>query len=172
MKNEAKFQISGRIVEVGSVKTFASGFTKRELIVETSSNDKWPSPVKVTLKKDDCAKGDALNVGDGVTIDGYIEGRRWDGPSGTAYFTDLSARSIMVAEKTAPAEGGDGLPTDWPSFLAFARELGLDEDAAKKRCADYKAANAITRRFTAAEWKAVAVDMSNSSEYELDDCPF
>lgn len=133
IKFEGKFQVSGRITKIGEEQTFSSGFTKRDIIVEASKNEQYPSPVKVTLKKDDCAKADTLNVGDGVSVEGYVEGRKWDGPKGEAFFVDLTVKSLMVTDKAAPA----AKPTEaknWKELLALGKAYGEDEEAVKGRC--------------------------------------
>ena len=79
MDYKCKFQVSGKVLEIGEVQEFASGFTKRNIIVEASKDaDKYPNPIQLTLKKDDCSKADSLSVGDGVDCEGFVEGRRWE----------------------------------------------------------------------------------------------
>ena len=100
------YEYKGVVEEVGETKSFgANGFTKRELVVgnDVDSTNKYPNPVLFTFKKDNCA----------------LDGRRWDGPNGVRYFTDLTGWKIDVlnADGTAtepvpqPAEAPD-VPAD------------------------------------------------------------
>jgi hypothetical protein len=102
------FDYTGVVEEVGQTQSFgASGFTKRELIVgnDVDSNSKYPNPVKFTFKKDNCSLVDGIVKGQRVKIHFAIDGRRWDGPKGVAYFVDLTALKIEVLN-------GDGTSTE------------------------------------------------------------
>ena len=88
----------------------------------------------VTLTEDDetnmitCSLVDAVKQGDRVKVQFTIDGRRWDGPNGTRYFTDLTGWKIDVlnADGTAteavpvpppaeaPADVDAGDPDDLP----------------------------------------------------------
>ena len=124
------YEYKGVVEEVGETKSFGSnGFTKRELVVgnDVDSPNKYPNPVLFTFKKDNCALLDPVKKGDRVNIRFSIDGRRWDGPNGVRYFTDLTGWKIDVlnADGTSaeplpqpaevpeiPAESGD--PDDLP----------------------------------------------------------
>lgn len=91
------YEYRGIVEIIGETKSFGStGFTKRELILgnppDVPSN--YPNPVLFTFKKDRCGLLDAVKVGDLVKIQFTIDGRRWDGPNGTRYFTDLTGWKI------------------------------------------------------------------------------
>ena len=93
------YEYKGVVEEIGETKSFgASGFTKRELIVgnDVDSTNKYPNPVLFTFKKDNCALLNAVKKGDRVNIRFSIDGRRWDGPNGVRYFTDLTGWKIEV----------------------------------------------------------------------------
>ena len=189
MEKRATFIVSGAVVAIGELHTFASGFEKREVIVETSKNEAYPSPVTVTFKKAHVKDVETLNVGDGVTIDGFVEGRKWDPQDGRAvkYFVDLSATAVMVTEK-APAQADAETPvvkpddptsvTDWKTLLAFGVANGEDEAKVKARCQAYKTAKKLTAKFTVADWQAVAAEIvqtsaqAQASDPDLDDMPF
>ena len=125
------YEYKGVVEEVGETKSFgANGFTKRELVVgnDVDSTNKYPNPVLFTFKKDNCALLNAVKKGDRVNIRFSIDGRRWDGPNGVRYFTDLTGWKIAVlnADGTAteavpvpqpaeaPAEVDAGDPDDLP----------------------------------------------------------
>jgi hypothetical protein len=125
------YDYTGVVEVIGETKAFgANGFTKRELVVgnDVDSPNKYPNPVLFTFKKERCSLVDAVKQGDRVKIQFTIDGRRWDGPNGTRYFTDLTGWKIDVlnADGTAtepvpvpqpaeaPADVDAGDPDDLP----------------------------------------------------------
>lgn len=111
----------GIVRMVGETKTMgANGFTKRELIVETADNPKYPQVIAFECTKDRCALLDAVNIGDAVTVEFDLRGREWRSPSGdTKYFNTLTVWKLEVTQKAAPrpdaiVAGGDGAQDDIP----------------------------------------------------------
>ena len=90
------YDYQGVVEEVCPTQTFASGFTKRDVIVgnDVDSENRYPNPVKFSFKKTNCALLDTVAKGDRVKIHFAIDGRRWDGPRGTQYFVDLTGIKI------------------------------------------------------------------------------
>lgn len=153
MDYKCKFQVSGKVLEIGEMQEFASGFTKRNIIVEASKDaDKYPNPIQLTLKKDDCAKADSLSVGDGVDCEGFVEGRRWERDGNVRHFIDLSVKSIVVTDKAAKPTTAN----DWNGLLALGAAYGEDAEAVKAR------AKALGKPFKAmgeADWQKLAADI-------------
>ena len=125
------YDYTGVVEVIGETKACGSnGFTKRELVVgnDVDSPNKYPNPVLFTFKKERCSLVDAVKQGDRVKVQFTIDGRRWDGPNGTRYFTDLTGWKIDVlnADGTAtepvpvpqpaeaPADVDSGDPDDLP----------------------------------------------------------
>ena len=125
------YDYTGVVEVIGETKAFGTnGFTKRELVVgnDVDSQNKYPNPVLFTFKKERCSLVDAVKKGDRVKVQFTIDGRRWDGPNGTRYFTDLTGWKIDVlnADGTAtepvpvpqpaeaPADVDAGDPDDLP----------------------------------------------------------
>ncbi len=180
-KKSAKFTVSGRIIEIGEEQTFNSGFTKRDVIIETSNNEeKFSNPVKLTFKKDDCAKVESLNVGDECDFEGFVEGRKWDGPKGTSYFIDLSAKSVMVTAKAEKSEPKMEEVTDWDLLLKFGEAYGETKEAVTERCKKYAEANGKKfKTMDEADWKKLAamiaethVSHETPASADDDDMPF
>ena len=118
------FDYTGVVEEVGQTQSFGSnGFTKREVIVgnDIDSPSKYPNPVKFTFKKDNCSLLDSIAKGQRVKIRFAIDGCRWDGPKGVAYFVDLTALKIEVMN----ADGSSTEPVPSPA----EPEAGFDVDA-------------------------------------------
>ena len=63
-----------------------------------------------------------VNVGDAVKIQFTIDGRKWDGPNGVRYFTDLTGWKIEVL-------GGDGTSTEpVPEAPEVPADIPVGED--------------------------------------------
>ena len=178
MDYEVRFEISGKVLEVGETQAFgASGFTKRTIIMEGSRDaTKYSNPVPLTLKKDATALGDKVGVGDGIRATGYIEGRRWEAKDGSVrYFLDLSVKAIEVTEKAAKPTTAK----DWPELLALGKAYSESEDAVKARCKVY---GKPFRDMDAGDWAKLAAEIvmahsggdaaKASAEPDFDDMPF
>jgi single-stranded DNA-binding protein len=155
------YKIKGKVVSVGETKEFGSnGFRKREVVIDTTKNEAYPSPVPVTFKKDDCDRADTLNVGDVVSVEGFLEGRKWDGPNGVRYFVDVVAKSVMVEQKSATAANAEDPASvkDWDTLLAFAKAHGMaKKEDVQKVCKDYTTKHGIVyAKMTAKDWTALA----------------
>lgn len=112
------FDYTGVVEEVGEVQTFASGFTKRDLIVgnDLDSPSKYPNPVKFTFKKDNCALVDSVSKGQRVKVHFVIDGRRWEGPKGVQYFVDLTALKLDVLNSDGSSTEPVPAPAEPPDF--------------------------------------------------------
>ncbi len=116
------YDYMGVVEEVLPVQTFASGFTKRDLIVgnDIDSPSKYPNPVKFSFKKDNCSLLDSVSKGQRVKVHFVIDGRRWDGPKGTQYFVDLTALKIEVIKD----DGTSSEPLPTPAEPDGTEDLG------------------------------------------------
>ena len=109
------YDYTGVVELVGETKEFGTnGFTKRDLVVgnDVDSMNKYPNPVLFTFKKDRCALCDAVKKGDRVKVNFTIDGRRWDGPNGTRYFTDLTGWKIDVKSESVAAKMEELQPSE------------------------------------------------------------
>ena len=69
------YELTGKIRRIGELQTFASGFTKREVVVEQLGGERGPVPVPVVFTHDDVSLADALAVGAEIKVAFSIEGR-------------------------------------------------------------------------------------------------
>ena len=155
-----KVEIKGRVVKVGEIVTSASGFTRREVVIDTAAeNDKYPNPLPVTFKKERCADAVALAVGDEASVDVFLNGRRWDGgEKGERFFLDLSAASAPVVKKTATVEAGG--VHDWASFRAFGLAQGETEAQLVERGKAYGAKTGKkSADYVLADWTALTAEV-------------
>ncbi len=120
------FEYTGVVEEVLAVQTFASGFTKRDVIIgnDVDSPSKYPNPVKFSFKKDNCSLLDGVKKGQRAKVRFVVDGRRWDGPKGVQYFVDLTALKIEVLN----ADGSSTEPAPVPAEPDFPVDAGDIED--------------------------------------------
>ena len=87
------YEFTGKVKAVGEVQTFASGFTKRELVVEEEREGNWSNVVAFAFKKDNVAKLDGVKPGVRVKVGFAVDGREWTDPKTgkVRYFSDLTA---------------------------------------------------------------------------------
>ncbi len=71
-------QIIGKIHLIGQTETVGNnGFTKRQIVVETS--EQYPQKVVIDFVKDKCSILDSYKVGQEVTVDVNVRGSEYNG---------------------------------------------------------------------------------------------
>ena len=100
------YEFTGKVKTVGELQTFASGFTKRELVVEEEREGKWPNVVAFAFKKDNVVKLDGVKPGMRVKVGFAVDGREWTDPKTgkVRYFSDLTALRLDCLD------GAEGVP--------------------------------------------------------------
>ena len=174
--------ITGKVEEIGETLAIgASGFTKRDLIVETGY--KFPNPLKVTLKKDATALADDLNVGDIVRVEYALDGRKWDGPNGTRYFVDIvgmKVEKIKTAASTAvagAAQAANGTATCQQAVETWAKYHGDDKAAFAAFCKAQKPGKA-SKAYTPTDWGEIVAKIESEAagntgdQFTEDEMPF
>ena len=79
------YEVTGTLRVIGGIQTFPSGFTKREIIIETDG--KYPQLIKLELFKDQTELTNGLNPEDPVTASFNLRGNEHNGK----YYTNLQA---------------------------------------------------------------------------------
>ena len=87
------YEFTGKVKVVGELQTFASGFSKRDLVVEEERDGRWPNVVAFSFKKDNAALLDGMSPGARVKVGFAVDGREWTDPKTgkLRYFSDLTA---------------------------------------------------------------------------------
>ena len=110
-------EVVGKIKVVGELETFASGFTKKLLVVTT--DDQYPQNIGIEFMKDKVDLLSGYAVGQDVKVSINLGGREWINPQGEAkYFNSVTGWRIEKAEgapeaftpPTALGEQEDDLP--------------------------------------------------------------
>ena len=96
------YEFTGKVKVVGELQTFASGFTKRDLVVEEERDGRWPIVVAFAFKKDNAAKLDGIVPGLRVKVGFAVDGREWTDPKTgkVRYFSDLTALRLERLDET------------------------------------------------------------------------
>lgn len=87
--------VEGKIVEKYDTQNIKDSFRKREFVLEYAENPQYPEFVKFELIQSNCDQLDNLNVGDQVSVNFNLKGRKWTDPQGEVkYFNSLQAWRI------------------------------------------------------------------------------
>lgn len=92
------YEARGVVKEVGQERKFPSGFSKREIVVDTAERgSRFPNEIPFTAVKDKCALLDGFRVGDEVSVTFAVDGRSFEGDRGLRRFLDLKVLRIAKA---------------------------------------------------------------------------
>jgi hypothetical protein len=72
------YEITGIVHAIHETQKFASGFCKREFVVETS-DEKYPQQIKLEVVKDKCDLLDLYRDGDPITASFNLRGNEYNG---------------------------------------------------------------------------------------------
>lgn len=111
------FELEGTVKVINEVQSFASGFTKREFVVEVEDG-KFPQSIKFECIKEKTSLIDGYGIGDPVKVFFDIRGNEYNGK----YYVNLNAWKLEKPgasggrSHSAPpvAYGGDGPPLSEP----------------------------------------------------------
>ena len=102
-------ELTGTLEAKYDVKEFASGFKKREFVINTGGD--YPQTVKVEAHKKNIEKLEGISVGDQITCAININGRLYEGN----YYNNIVAWKIdLGAAKPAPTVAAEGNGDDLP----------------------------------------------------------
>ena len=104
------FEMEGTVKVINEVQSFASGFSKREFVVEVEEG-KFPQSIKFECLKEKTTMIDDYSVGDSVKVFFDIRGNEYNGK----YYVKLNAW------KLERAGGGGGGSTNLPLEVRCAR---------------------------------------------------
>ena len=101
-RNDEMYEFTGKVKAVGELQTFASGFSKRDLIVEEERVGNWPNVVAFSFKKEKASMLDGMVPGVRVKVGFAVDGREWTDPTTgkVRYFSDLTALNLERLDET------------------------------------------------------------------------
>ena len=97
------FEIEGKLKIIEDVQSFASGFTKREFVIEVEDG-KYPQLIKFECLKEKTSLTDGYSVDDAVKVTFDIRGREYNGK----YFVNLNAWKLENAGAGSSGDSGGG----------------------------------------------------------------
>ena len=105
--------ISGKLVEIFEIVKIKETFQKREFVLEYVTNPKYPELIKFEMVQDKCALLDDCRVGQDVTVEFDLRGRKWTDPQGAVkYFNTLQAWRLSAAGDSAADASAQAGPPD------------------------------------------------------------
>ena len=91
----SKYELTGAVRLIHDTQTFASGFAKREFVVETG--DKYPQLIKLECVKDGVKHLDGISVDDVVNVSFDIRGSEYK----ERHYVNLVAWKVTATGETA-----------------------------------------------------------------------
>jgi len=92
----SKYELTGAVRLIHDPQTFASGFAKREFVVEVEDG-KYPQLIKLECVKDNVAKLDKVSVNDVVNVSFDIRGSEYK----ERHYVNLVAWKVEATGETA-----------------------------------------------------------------------
>ena len=94
--------VTGKLIEIFETAKIKETFQKREFVLEYATNPKYPELIKFEMVQDKCALLDDFRVGQDVSVDFDLRGRRWTDQQGKVkYFNTLQAWRLNAASDSA-----------------------------------------------------------------------
>lgn len=103
----ATYDMEGTVKLIEELKTFPSGFSKREFVI-TTEGERFPQEIKFECVKDRTALLDSVKEGQKIRISFDIQGREYNGK----YFVNLNAWKIAAAGAGGAAAANEEPPFD------------------------------------------------------------
>lgn len=101
--------LTGIVKQVGKTQVLSDKFSKRELILKTEYDSKYPQYLVIQFTQKNVTKLDSINPGELVTVSINLRGREYNGEQGVKYFNTIEGWQI------SKVEDGDKLPMADPS---------------------------------------------------------
>lgn len=122
--------IIAKILEINDTQQVSDTFKKREFVVEYAENPQYPEFIKFETIQANCDQLDAFNVGDQVSVQFNLKGRKWTDPQGNVkYFNSLQAWRIEsqgAGSSPAPQQSSAGSATENPEVMG--QSFSEDDD--------------------------------------------
>lgn len=114
--------VVGKVLEKFDTQEIKETFKKREFVLEYAENPQYPEFIKFELIQSNCDQLDSIEVGDEVSVNFNLKGRKWTDPKGEVkYFNSLQA--WRIDKKTANQQ--EALP---PSQEWMKDDFSGDDD--------------------------------------------
>ena len=92
------FQLNGTIIEIYDEKQISDKFKKREFVLEHAPNPEYPDFLKIEVVQNKTDLLDKYKVGDEVTVDINLKGKKWQKGKESGYFNSIQAWRIQPSD--------------------------------------------------------------------------
>jgi hypothetical protein len=92
------FQLNGTIIEIYDEKVISEKFKKREFVLEHAPNPEYPDFLKIEVVQNKTDLLDKYKVGDEVTVDINLKGKKWEKGKESGYFNSIQAWRIQSSD--------------------------------------------------------------------------
>jgi hypothetical protein len=92
------FQLNGTIIEIYDEKVISDKFKKREFVLEHAPNPEYPDFLKIEVVQNKTDLLDKYKVGDEVTVDINLKGKKWEKGKESGYFNSIQAWRIQSSD--------------------------------------------------------------------------
>lgn len=99
------YEITGIVHAIHETQQFASGFQKREFVIETSE-EKFPQQIKLEAVKDACQRLDLYQEGDPITVSFNLRGNEYNGK----HYVNLQAWKFDRGQSGATSKRSESAP--------------------------------------------------------------
>jgi hypothetical protein len=107
-----KITLTGTITDIFPIQQVSTTFSKREFILETDKDTKYPESIKIEVTEKSLMDKLDQFLNDEAEVFINIRGRKWTNPKGEdVYFNSIVAWRIQVKERPAPPNKEDGFFT-------------------------------------------------------------
>lgn len=93
-------QIHGKIEVINDTQKISDKFSKREFVLTTEASTQYPQSISMEFTQDKCDLLNLYQVGQDVSVDFNLRGRKWEGPQGVKYFNTIQAWKIEAVNGT------------------------------------------------------------------------
>lgn len=102
--------LTGIVKQVGKTQVLSDKFSKRELILKTEYDTKYPQYLVIQFTNKNVTKLDSINVGELVNVSINLRGREWNSPDGVKYFNTIEAWQISKGEEVTQQPAAQSEP--------------------------------------------------------------
>jgi len=92
------FTLTGTIIEIYDEKVISEKFKKREFVLEHAPNPEYPDFLKIEVVQNKTDLLDKYKVGDEVTVDINLKGKKWEKGKESGYFNSIQAWRIQSSD--------------------------------------------------------------------------
>ena len=97
-------EVSGVLKVKNGIQVISDKLSKREFVVTTDTDSKYPQQISFQLTQDKCSLIDNIQIGDEIKILFNLRGREWNNPTkGIVYFNSLEAWKIEKISSSQPS---------------------------------------------------------------------